>query len=93
MTKRMNNKNSYKVMTVKADYIVTLERLKNTYSGNPRFEASIMIVKDYINETTNSDYIFTVCYRFNGHYMNEQNEAKWIVEHYEKRNAKVKSFL
>ena len=89
MTKRMNNKNSYKVMTVKADYIVTLERLKNTYSGNPRFQATIMILKVYNDITITSDnFVYTVCYRFNGHYMSEQNEAQWIVEHYEKETQK-----
>ena len=89
MTKRMNNKNSYMIKTVKADYIVTLTRLKNTYSGNPRFEANIMMIKDYTNETINNDFVYTVCYRFNGHYMDELNECRYIVEYHEKTRLRA----
>lgn len=76
MTKRLNNKTTLRV-TTNNHYLVTLSRLNNTYSGNPRYEANIICLD-------NDDiYCYTVVYRFNGHYMSEYDEAKWIINYYE----------
>ena len=76
MTKRQNNRTSYRVNSI-YHYIVTLERLANTTYGNPRYEAII------INIDNEDIYLCSYVYRFTGHYMDETSEAKWIVEHHE----------
>lgn len=76
MTKRQNNRTSYRVNSI-YHYIVTLERLANTTYGNPRYEATI------INIDNEDIYLCSYVYRFTGHYMDEISEAKWIVQHHE----------
>lgn len=76
MTKRQNNRTSYRVNSI-YHYIVTLERLANTAYGNPRYEATI------INIDNEDIYLCSYVYRFTGHYMDEISEAKWIVKHHE----------
>lgn len=79
MTTRRDNKATYRVTTTN-HWLVILERLHNTYCGNPRFEATL------INIDGESDYISSFVYRFTGHYMDEQSEAEWIVKHHEAKN-------
>jgi len=76
MTKRKNNRTSYRVNS-KYHYIVTLERLANTAYGNPRYEATI------INIDYEDIYICSYVYRFTGHNMDEIGEANWIVAHHD----------
>jgi len=82
MTKRLFNSDTYKVNTDRGDYAVVLERLKNDVNGNPRFEAYIVVLEVF-GEHVSPEYYFTAHYRFSGHYMNAQDEAKWIVHRYE----------
>ena len=77
MTTRKNMIDAFKI----DNYIVTLESLKNTYSGNPRFKAVIIKVED---GTTN---FYNAVYTFTGHYMSRAQEAAWIVD-YHKNNSK-----
>lgn len=79
MTVRKDNRATYRVTTTK-HWLVTLERLHNTYSGNPRFEATL------INLDNDDVYIGSFVYRFTGHYMDERGEAEWIVKHHEANN-------
>ena len=77
MITRQTNKSSYRVTTEKGHYIVTLSCIKNTYSGNPRFEANIICLD------AGDVYCFTQCYRFLGHYMSDYDEAVFIVKYAE----------
>jgi hypothetical protein len=79
MTTRRDNRATYRVTTTK-HWLVTLERLHNTYCGNPRFEAILT------NIDGESDFIGSFVYRFTGHYYSELDEAKWIVKHHEAKN-------
>lgn len=83
MTRQRDNRATYRVNS-KHHYLVTIERLQNGYCGNPRFEATI------INLDIEDIYIGSFVYRFDGHYMDEQNEASWIVDYHEKKDAKMK---
>lgn len=54
------------------NHIITLEHLKNTNAGCPRYHAVI------INKNTCSNWVFN----FTGHYLSPKDEAKWILEHH-----------
>ncbi len=80
MTTQRDNRATYRVIS-KHNYLVTLERLKNDYYGNPRFEATI-INTDIDNEY----YIGSFVYRFSGHHNSEYDEAKYIVNYHEEKD-------
>ena len=69
----------YKINTNKANYIVALERLKNTSSGAPRYKAIIMVD----NNQNNAQWLYNAVYTFKGHYFGDVEECRWIVEQYE----------
>ena len=75
MTKRLTDKTTYLVERDGRKYAVTLSRVTNTPSGNPRFEALITDM-----EALASGYSTTYTYRFGGHYMGKEDEAAWIVD-------------
>lgn len=78
MIKRLTNKNSYKVN----NYMVTIERVKNNVYGNPRYKATLINL-----DCNNPDnYYYTACYTFTGHYYNELDEVKFIVNYHNKKN-------
>lgn len=82
MIKQLNNKATYKIEHDGVIYFITLSRLKNTYDGNPRFEALITSIYPDIN----SQYNVTFNYHFRGHYYDEIDEARYILKyHIEKR--------
>ena len=83
MVRQRDNRSAYTV-TLESHYIVTLERLQNSYYGNPRFEAGI------INLDKMGGYIGVHVYRFTGHYMDEYQEARWIVEYHVKKAHKMR---
>jgi hypothetical protein len=76
--KRNTNPTTYVVNGDKSDYLVTLERLKNTTNGNPRFKATIVDLNSYCYHT--------VSYTFNGHYCGDFGECEWIVKHHENQD-------
>lgn len=80
MLKRLNQKSIYNVSTERGEYKVILTPLKNTNSGQPRFEA-IVIVMSVGKEKGG---LYNAVYRFGGHYLGEAGEAEWIVREYEK---------
>lgn len=83
MTKRLFNVATYKIKTNRGIYAVCMERLKNTTCGNPRFTARIVTLEIFDEKFINDDFLFTSHYNFNGHFMNELDEARWIVNRYE----------
>ena len=60
-----------------AEYIVVLEHIKNTPSGAPRYEATII----YNGKERGLDRAGHK-YRFTGHYYSERQEAEYILEQY-----------
>lgn len=80
MTRRLNNKTTYLVRGDLGKYAVTMTRLNNDVNGNPRWEAEITKIDSLISW----DATWTICYHFTGHYYNEQDEAGWVVRHFER---------
>lgn len=78
--KRLNMISAYRrrieVNGQEREYIVTIERLKNTASGGERFKAIIIAY----NETDNG--FFNAVYTFKGHYCGEQGEVDFILNRY-----------
>lgn len=83
MVRRFNNKSTYQVWGELGEYAVTMERLNNDLNGNPRWAAELTIM-DHVRRWGAS---WTVVYRFNGHYFNENDEAKWIVKYHEEKEG------
>lgn len=83
MVKQRDNRATYRVKS-RCNYLVTLTRLKNTYCGQPRYEASI------IKTDVLGSYIGTFVYRFTGHYMSEIDEARFIVEYHENKDLQIR---
>lgn len=81
--RRKNNRNSYRITTPRANYAVTLDRIRNDASGNPRFEANILVLNVF-GEEMDSTFIYTPVFTFSGHYSGDEEEARWIVNQYEK---------
>lgn len=79
MIKRLNSKSIYDVITERGTYKVLLSPLKNTSSGQPRFEATIIAMN--INGEPNG--LYNAVYKFTGHYLGDYGECEWIVKHYE----------
>lgn len=72
--KRLTNATTYKF----GRFAVTMERIKNTASGCPRWEVTIT---DTDKMDANGGAI-AYRYRFNGHYLNEEKEAlEAVAEH------------
>lgn len=82
--KRLTNASTYKVETDRAVYAVHLEHGKNTDAGQPRFKASIITLQ-VKGEPEPEGCYYTTTWTFLGHYLNDQDEAKWIVERYEEK--------
>ena len=80
--RRLTNPSTYEVITDRARYAVTLERLKNSPEGCPRYKAAIITLEIH-GEQPPSDCFYTVAYTFKGHYMNEAGEAREIVRQHE----------
>ena len=68
--------NTFQINTEAGNYFVSLERIKNTVNGCPRFQATIIDLNSYC--------LATYQYTFTGHYMSEHDEAQWIAERHEK---------
>ena len=85
MVRQKDNVSIYKVTTEKRNYYVELIRLQNNYYGTPRFEAHL-IRTDMVEQFK---YCGAHVYSFTGHYMDEIEEANWIVQYHEKKIAKI----
>ena len=86
MVKRSTQIYAFAIQGCKGLYYVTLESLKNTESGAPRFKAVIIKtetnMKGQLVAIDGIDH-YNAVYTFKGHYLNPLGEARWIVEHYE----------
>lgn len=82
MHRRNTNKNTYRVTTSRAAYAVTLESIRNSASGTPRFTANILVL-DVFGEQMSGSFIYTPSYTFTGHYSADEEEAAYIVGVYE----------
>ena len=82
MIKRLTNPTTYEIITNRGRYAVSLDRIKNTVNGGPRFEA-IITVLDVFGETVTAGGFYSARYRFSGHYCSERDEAAQIVNVYE----------
>ena len=83
MIRQRDNVAIYKVVSenTNLEYYVELLRLQNNYYGNPRFEAHILkteLIKKY-------GYSGAWVYRFTGHYLDDYEECKFIVNYHEKK--------
>lgn len=67
-----------------AEWLVTLKRIKNTLSGAPKYEATII----NIGPQRGMDRAASV-YTFTGHYYSERMEAEFILEHHLKENGYI----
>lgn len=83
MTRRLNMINAFSITTDRRNYIVTLERLKNTINGAPRFKAVIIFTEPEAPSFYNAVYTFT------GHYRSDYQEAAEIVRQYEEANKEA----
>ena len=65
-----------------ARWTVVLEKIKNSPSGAPRYEATVI----YDGQDRGMDRAATK-YRFTGHYYSEREEAEFILEHHLKEHG------
>lgn len=71
--------NVYIIKGFRNTYVVTLERRKNDINGNPRYHAVVAV----LDEVKDGAYCYNAVYNFTGHYLNAEDEARWIVAYYE----------
>ncbi len=83
MKRRLNAISAYKFEVLRSTYIVTLEQLKNTPYGAPRYKAVIIcnITEDFIS-------YYNAVYTFTGHYISGRQEAQYILEEFIKEKLK-----
>ena len=82
MLRRMNNESTYLVDTERAQYAVNICRRKNGINGNPRYTARVITLSVH-GEKHYGNYLFTRVFNFDGHYLSEEDECKFIVNHVE----------
>lgn len=82
MVRQKDNVAVVKVVTDLEKYYVTMLRLNNTYSGQPRWQATI-IRTSYVEKF--GEHVGAHVFRFSGHYGNTEQEAEWIVNYFEKK--------
>ena len=79
MIKRLNSISTFELKdNIDRKWTIALEHLKNTRMGCPRFKA-ILIMKDGMVSNVTS---YNAVYQFTGHYLNDYDEAKWILEYH-----------
>ena len=84
MTKRQNQIDVFRVDIEEHEYIVTLERLKNDANGNAKYKAVICFI-----DPAPARSFYNAVYTFTGHYLSRYDEARWIVEYYEREAKNV----
>lgn len=82
--RKNDSKTIYRIETERAFYAVTLDRLKNTTAGQPRYNATIILINWKNRNDTPAALYFAPNYTFKGHYFGDEGEARWIVSEYEK---------
>lgn len=80
MIKQLTNLSTYKFVIDHKIYYVSITNLKNTYAGQPRFEA-------IITKASNDYYPrYSYKYYFYGHYYTEKDEARFILNYHLNKN-------
>ena len=81
MTKFKKSITTYKVHSEKTDidYLVSLERIANTNSDNPRFMAQVTPLVAFGTEPNGIEYQAYV-YMFHGSYHDERTEAQLLID-------------
>ena len=82
MVRQKDNVAVVKVITELEKYYVVMLRLNNTYSGTPRWQATI-IRTSYVEKF--GEHVGAHVFRFTGYYGNTEQEAEWIVNYFEKK--------
>ena len=59
-------------------WLVVLEHLKNTETGCPKFKATLILQNGMVSNIA----IYNAVYQFKGHYLNDYDEAKWILDYH-----------
>lgn len=65
-------------------YLVTMERIKNTYYGTPRYKAKITVIRNETIGNETNDYRSVASVLWKSHYRSEAQEAEEIINEYEK---------
>ena len=79
MIKRLNAVNTFEVKDkIDRKWIIVLEHLKNTNMGCPRFKATLIMQDGMVSNVAK----YNVVYQFTGHYLNDYDEAKWILNYH-----------
>ena len=84
--KRLTQESAYIITGCKHTYTVILERLHNSNCGCPRYKARLIVweeTKEGKPAVADGLTLYNAVYSFNGHYLGELGEARWIVEQYE----------
>ena len=84
MTKQYNNRTAYRV-TLKNHYIVIISFDHFTNNGNAVYDAEIINLDRFQDVWSGAHH-----YRFTGHQIGEQEEARWIVQHHEKKDEEMR---
>ena len=83
MKRRLDTQNSFLISEEGRRYLVTLQHLRNSECGTPRFKAYITDLT--AAEDDNDGFAWSHVYNFSGHYRGEYWEANWILlEHLSK---------
>ena len=73
MVKRLNAVNTFEIKdNTERKWLIVLEYLKNTKMGCPRFKATLILQNGMVSNIA----MYNVVYQFNGHYLNDYDEAK-----------------
>lgn len=80
--KRENNPSTYRIETERAIYAVTMEKLKNTNYGQPRYSA-IVITLQVKGEPENIGCYYTRKYKWIAATYSDYTEAVTIVDYIE----------
>ena len=79
MVKRLNATNTFEIKDdTERKWLVVLEHLKNTETGCPRFKATLILQNGMVSNIA----IYNAVYQFKGHYLNDYDEAKWILDYH-----------
>lgn len=76
---RIKWESSYIIKGKRGKYLVSYEKLKNSYYGNPRYKMKITAL-----EHNDMEYKTTASIIWNGHYISEYQECEMVVKEYER---------
>lgn len=77
--KKLDSASTFEIKdNIERKWLVVLEHLKNTKMGCPKFKATLILQ----NETFSNTSIYNAVYQFKGHYLNDYDEAKWILDYH-----------